>query len=470
MASGLPPKVFGVVDQRISAEDLCAAVRVHTDRVHDFVRRLGCAPGPAAEVVETSAMDLVRTCGSTPDAVDDLVGWWFSRARALGTQVAGGASDLPLGGGLLAADADQALVAEALETLPERERVALLMRDSYALPASSVAVALGTDAEAAMETVGRGRLRFLQGMGEDVPRTAGHAVALASLARLAEGGAFAARDATPRRHAQSCPVCRTVWDAQEQAHQLLVGLTVVAMPESDRNVLLAAADGAARSALPSSAVLLAAMEEDADFYEDNRPSRWAIPVYALLGLFLAIGLGLVIGLIATRSPSSVRSTGTDVRDQGVLPPVTAAPVPSATFSFSTAEPSPTGPVPLTSVFTVSPSPTPSPTATDGAQPSPTAAPEPARDPLTLTSNPGSGPNGQQVTVSGTGWVPGGVVTLEYLDPLGAQTGSRTTQAIDARGRFTTTIAAQDPTNLPGRHTIRASDGRNSASVSYTANG
>ncbi|MEO6205898.1 MAG: hypothetical protein ABIO67_11040 [Mycobacteriales bacterium] len=459
-----------MVEQRISAEDVSAAVRVHADRVHDFVRRLGCAPGSAAEVVETSAMDLVRTAASAPGAVGDAVGWWFGRARALGTQVAGGAPDLPLGGGLLSADADQALVAEALETLPERERVALLMRDSYALPASSLAVALGTDAEAAMETVGRGRLRFLQGMGEALPKTAGHTVALSSLARLAEGGAFAARDATPRRHAQSCPICRAVWDNQEQAHQLLAGLTVVAMPEAARNALLAAVDGAARSTLPTSATLLAALEDGDEIDEEGRRSRWAIPVYLLLGFFVAIGLGLVIGLMATRSPSSVRTTGTDVRDQGVVPSVTAAPLPSETFSFSTVEPTPTGPVPSTSVFTVSPSPAPSPTTTDRAQPSPSAAPEPARDPLTLTSNPSSGPNGQQVTVSGTGWVPGGAVTLEYLDPLGRQTGSRTTQTIDARGRFTTTIAAQDPTNLPGRHSIRASDGRNSASVFYNVTG
>src|SRR6476661_8900392 len=143
-----------VADPRISAEDLSAAVRVHADRVHDFLRRLGCTPPAAAEVLETSALDLVETAAGSPRQVTDVVGWWFGRARALGVRVAGGDSELPLGGGLLSADADQERVAEALERLPERERVAVLLRDSYALSATSVAVALGTDADAAMEIVG----------------------------------------------------------------------------------------------------------------------------------------------------------------------------------------------------------------------------------------------------------------------------------------------------------------------------
>ncbi|MFN2521706.1 MAG: hypothetical protein ABR614_00115, partial [Mycobacteriales bacterium] len=120
-------------DQRISAEDLTAAVRVHADRVHDFLRRLGCEPGAAVEVVETSALDLVQTAAGDQRNISDLVGWWFGRARGLGVRVAGGSSGVPLGGGLLSADADQQRIAEALEQLPERERVAVLLRDAYAL-------------------------------------------------------------------------------------------------------------------------------------------------------------------------------------------------------------------------------------------------------------------------------------------------------------------------------------------------
>src|SRR3954462_10914516 len=223
-----------VAEPRISAEDVSAAVRVHADRVHDFLRRLGCTPAAAAEALETSALDLIETAAGSPRQVTHIGGWGVGRARARGARVAGGDNELPLGGGLLAADADQERVAEALERLPERERVAVLLRDSYALSPAAVAVALGTDADAAMETVGRGRLRFLQSIGDELPSTGGHPVALAALARLGLGGPVAARDATTRRHAQSCTVCGGVLAAQERAHRLLAGLTVVALPDADR--------------------------------------------------------------------------------------------------------------------------------------------------------------------------------------------------------------------------------------------
>ena len=453
------------MEQRTSAEDLSAAVRVHADRVHDFARRLGCAPGAASEVVETSALDLVRACEQAPATVADVVGWWFGRARALSTRVAGRDPGVPLGGGLLASDAEQAKVAAALESLPEVERVGLLVRDSYDLPVAALAVAVVSPADTAMELVGRARLRFLQATGDELPRTAGHTVDLGGLARLGESGPVAARDATTRRHAQSCEICRAVLECQQRAHLLLSGLTVVALPEADRTALLTRTDAAARAALPTSAALAAALDERYDDELDEGRSPWAIPLYALLGLVVAVGVGVLVGVLLIRSPSGPRSTGSDVAlDPGVLPSVTAPALPSAEPVASPPSPSPQ---PLTSVFTVSPSPSEQPGG-GTASPSPTPAPEPARDPLTLTSNPTSGPNGQDVTVSGTGWTPGALVTLEYLDPLSRPTGSRTTQAIDARGRFTTTIAAQDPTNLPGRHTIRASDGRNSASVSYNA--
>src|SRR4051812_23946718 len=263
-----------VADPRISAEDLSAAVRVHADRVHDFLRRLGCTSRAAVQVLETSALDLIEVAAGSPRQVTDVVGWWFGRARALGARVAGGDTELPLGGGLLAADADQAKVAEALEQLPERERVAVLLRDSYALSPTAVAVALGTDADAAMETAGRGRLRFLQAIGDELPSTGGHPVALAALARLGLGGPVAARDATTRRHAQSCTVCGAVLAAQERAHRLLAGLTVVALPDAERDAALARIDSQARVALPAAGTMLLSDELDDDLV-DEPPSRIA---------------------------------------------------------------------------------------------------------------------------------------------------------------------------------------------------
>lgn len=447
----------------LSAEDVCAAVRVHADRVHDFVRRLGCGPAAAVEVVETSALDLVDATATQPGSVPDLVGWWFGRARALGRRVPDDDSELPLGGGLLSADEDQALLAEALEELPERDRVALLMRDSYALPATAVAVALGTDTAGAMASVGRARLAFLTAIGDDdVPPTAGHTVSLEALARLAEGGPVAATDATARRHAQACQTCRSVWDGQVRAHHMLAGLTVVALPEAERSELLDRTEGQARAYLPAAADLLVTDEQE---WYDDKPGRWRTPLLVLLALIGAIAVGVIVGLLLTRSGGSSRTAAPGPSDPGVLPQVTASalpgPLPSPTLAAPpTAQPSP-------SVFRITPSP--SPTAAP-APVSSSGAPEPATEPLTLTLDPSSGPNGTTITVQGTGWTPGGPVTLDYLDPLGRQTGSHAAATADARGRFTTTLSAQDPANLPGRHTVRATGGSQTVSAAFSVTG
>lgn len=444
---------------------MSAAVRIHADRVHDFVRRLGCSPAAAVEVVETSALDLVDTVATAPETVTDAVGWWFGRARALGRRVSGEAHELPLGGGLLSADQDQALLAEALEVLPERERVALLLRDSYALSAAAVAVALGTEAEAGMETVGRARLSFLSAIGDDgVGATTGHAVQLGVLARLGEGRPVAAADATARRHAQSCPICRSVWNGETRAHQMLAGLTVVALPEADRESVLTRVDAQARAYLPAAADLL--LDDDEELI-DERPSRWLVPLYALLALVGAVVVGAVIGLVLSRGSHSASTASAVPSDPGVLPPVTAAPLPPASL-LPTTLPTLSG-QPSPRVFVVTPAPSPhAPTPTASA--SSTAAPEPASEPLSITADPPSGPNGASVTVQGTGWTPQGTVRLDYLDPLGRQTGAHASAAVDARGRFTTTLSAQDPANLPGRHTIRATDGAHTDSTTYDVSG
>ena len=450
-----------MADPRISAEDLAAAVRVHADRVHDFLRRTGCSPRVAVEVLEASATDLVAAAVRSPGAVRDVVGWWFGRAGALGAHASVGTDDLPLGGGLLSADHDQALISESLELLPERERVAVLLCDSYALSPASVGVALGTDADAAMETVARGRLRFLQAVGDELPTTSGHVVDLGALARLGLGGPVAARDATPRRHAQSCPTCRAVWDTQERAHRLLSGLTVIALPEAEREQVLARFDDRARAALPGVAVLL---EGDDAAYGDEGPRRLLSPLYVVTGLLLAILVGAVVGILLSRSGSSGRAVPAALVTSS--PAVSTSPPPPATSAPVTVLPSPVTPSTPGRLFTLAPSPS----ASASADASPTGAPEAAAERLTLARSPTSGPNGSDVTVSGTGWLAGGTVRIDYLNPLGVPTGAGARQAVDVRGRFTTALSALDPANLPGRHTIRAADGKHTLTTTYDVSG
>ena len=456
MAELTRPPGLAVGSPGIAAEDLVAAIRVHADRVHDAVRRIGCGPDAAVQVVEESAVDLVEVVAARPETVEDAVGWWFARARALGRRVATRSADLPLGGGVLAVDEDQSILAEALEELPERERVALLLRDSYDLPATSVGAALGTDAEGAMELVGRARLAFLPLVDDEAaPPVPPHQADLGALARIGQGGPIAARDATIRRHALSCEGCRAVTDGQQRAHGLLTGLTVVALPESERAGVLGRVEQQAYAVLPSSADLRAYEEEE--YWDEDEEPRLFSPLLALLGLVLAVLLGIGLGLLLSNGGPGILAG-----DRGRAPEEVELPVPPSTApQVLVSPPVVQAPAPQTSVFVISPSPSPPP-------PSPSPSPAPAQDELTLTVDPSSGPNGATLTVSGTGWTPDAEVLLEYLDPAGTPTGSQSIVVADARGRFTGELTAQDPNNLPGRHTIRASDGAQIAETSYDA--
>lgn len=442
----------------MTADELMAAVRVHADRVHDAVRRLGAPPEAATQVVLTSAVELVDTVAARPESVPDPVGWWFARARALGrTAVGAGADDeLPVGGGVLGGDANQLRLAQALENRPERDRAALLLRDSYDLPATAVGTALGVDPATAMEIVGAARLAFLPALLGGAPvSVADHSVDLGALARLGEGGAVAARDATTRRHVQSCSRCTDVLDAQERARRLLSGLTVVAMPDAAREELLGTVQARAQAALP------AAVPEEVEEYDDEddelrRPYSRSL---LTLGLLAAIGIGVGIGIAANRdvtiSPAqAVQGVPHITEAPALTAPPRTAPTPVLTPSVS--------PTPRVYVITPSPTPTPTDTATASAQPTVSL------EPLSLELVPSTGPNETEMTVNGRGWNPGSFVTVEYHLTVGNGTGSTATVLVDERGRFTTLLAAHDPNGLPGAHQVTADDGAHQASATFTA--
>jgi len=434
----------------VSAEDLLAVVHVHLDRVHDALRRLGCDPGAAVEIVETSALDLVDVVADRPETVDDAVGWWFARARDLERTVNGGAQDLPLARGLLADDGDQQVLAEALEQLPETERLALLLRDSYDLADVSVAAALGLTPDAAMEQVGRARLEFLPLVdGTPAPGTI-HAESLGALARLGESRPVASRDATMRRHALSCQSCHAVTDAQQRAHLLLSGLAVVALPESERAGVLERAGAYAFAALPTSAALVLQGHSHLHLDPDDRPRRFS-PLLAIVAMVLAAVLGLGAGLLISRSDGPGSPDQTALQSGGAL--ITPSPPLPATTASPPIVQAPSAP---TRVFEVPPSPQPS--------PSPTQVVEN----LQITIDPDSGANGQTLTVVGSGWDAGVEVTVDYLDTLGDPTGSRAFAFADRDGRFRATLVAFDPANIPGPHVVQASAGSQSAETSFNA--
>ena len=438
----------------VSAQDAVTTVRVHLDRVHDAVRRLGCDEAAAVEVVETSAVDLVEALADAPDSVADRVGWLFARARRLAVRVGNDDGALPVGSGLLSVDEDQVVLAEALEALPERERAALLLRDSYDLPAASVGAALGVDAASAMELVARARLAFLPVADDEPPvDVPAHQASLGALARVAEGGPVAPPDATPRRHAMSCEACRSVLQAQQRAHLLLSGLAVVALPEADRAAVLGRVEPLAHRLLPAEESLLV-VEDELEELDDR---RLLSPLVALLGLLLAMALGVGVGLLLTGLDDDALPP--EEAAANLLPPVTAAPAISP--PPLTAPPATGGPRPRTSVFVVPDPTTPAPSPSPSPSPNATAR---------IAVAPSSGPDGARVTVTGAGWAAGVPVTVDYLDPDGQPTGSTAAATPDEQGRFSVTLTLRDPSGTPGRHAVRASDGSSTATAPYDVTG
>lgn len=438
-----------------TAADLLAVVRVHADRVHDAVRRLGCGPDDALQVVERSANDLVDAARG--GQLDDPVGWWFARARVLARQVAGtGDDDLPVGGGVLSTDTNQVRLAEALESRPERERAALLLRDSYDLPAGSVATVLGLDAHAAMEVVGAARLAFLPALLGGAPLSlAGHAVDLAALARLSEGGPVAAADATTRRHAQSCDRCADALDAMERSRRLLAGLAVVAMPDAEREALLLRLGARTAQALPAAV----AVEEVEEEWEDEPRRPYSLSLIAL-GLVVALGLGIGGGILASRPgrtsvDAQVRSFGQVTQAPPLVVPVTR-PSPTAPPSVSAA--------PRVTFLPPSLTPSPTPPAVTGTA---TVAPtETATSDATITLDPTSGPNHTQITVTGNGWLPGTTINISYRTQLNA-VGAQASATSDAAGFFQATISADDPQGLPGDHQVVVDDGSTTRTATFS---
>jgi DNA-directed RNA polymerase specialized sigma24 family protein len=439
----------------VSADAFVAVVRAYADRVHDDVRRLGCTPAEAAEVVEASALGLAERLRAAPREVPDLVGAWFRDARVHAQRVAGGAAQdgLDEGQGIVRRSEDDAAAREALAQLGERDRVALLLRDAYDLPYLSVGVALGTDAAATGPVVARARLRFLglaTGAAPEEPE--GHDEHLATTARLADGQLPPDQVNAAERHAAKCTTCGPLLTPLREARRLLAGLAIVAMADADRDALIVRANAAAQRLLPSAEEVAAARDGE----PDRGPLSFTVVAASLGG---ALVLGSVMGLA---------TSGNGVSFNRAKPPLrTDDPTPSASSATPSATPTPTA------------TGTPAASATASATPSATARPSRSASPTptsTYTAVPGqerialsraSGPNGTPVQVTGTGWPPGRLVRLTYAGPLG-QTGQQAEAFTDPNGRFSTTIVCYDRQNLPGPHTIRAAAGSYSASATFTA--
>ncbi|MDX6266682.1 MAG: hypothetical protein QOD70_1422, partial [Frankiales bacterium] len=199
------------------------------------------------------------------------------------------------------------------------------------------------------------------------------------------------------------------------------------------------------------------VEEDADEYweEERRPYSLSL---ITLGMVVAIGLGVLGGVLASRAHNT--SVDAQARNFPLVTPAAIAVVPPS-------------PAPLTTDPTVSAPPRvtylpPSQTPTPTASATPTTSASATTDPITptVTIDPTSGPNDTEITVTGSNWTPNGFINLSYRSQIGTVGATGTVQA-DASGAFTTTLKAHDPQAIPGAHQVVVDDGTSTDSVTFT---
>jgi DNA-directed RNA polymerase specialized sigma24 family protein len=436
---------------RVSADTFVAVVRAYADRVHDDVRRLGCRPAEAAEIVETSALDVIERLKFQPDAVTDVVGEWFRAARVLAQRLVAGRaltrSDVtPDAGdaGLLASSDDDRAARDRLAELDEVDRLVVLLRDTDALPVSSVAVAMSSQPEAVPPALARARLRFA---GAEVADD--HLPDLGRLVCLVDGELSGTEKRSITAHAARCPVCQAAQPHLAQARDQLRALAVVALADADRDAILERVGVAARRHLPTAAQLAAL---GLGGWRQERP-RWGVVVSCLGGAAL---LGAVMGA-ATAGGNATAGGPARIPLETGTPSATpsGSPTPSPTPTPTPTSASPTGPTPTPTSIPTSARPTGTATPTTSST-SATAA--------TITISPRTGSRCATVTVSGRGWPAGRTVTVAYRD-LAGTTYERASAVAGDDGRFLTTIPACGP--LPGPYTVRATSTGRSAEESFT---
>jgi len=169
---------------------------------------------------------------------------------------------------------------------------------------------------------------------------------------------------------------------------------------------------------------------------------------APIAIVLALVLGVAVAAVTTHHPGDSVALATPQSPAAVSPSFTVGPAPTDR------SPSPRR------HHSASPSATTTPSTPPPAGPSstPTSA---AAAIAAITIDPGSGPRGTTISVTGTGWTPGSTVSVRYS---GALTGGGASATVDARGRFSATVTANAA--LPGSYTVTASDGSQSDSQPF----
>lgn len=426
----------------VAAEDVITAVETYGDRLNDLLRRRGLGSADAGAVVLRSADELLEAAAADPPA--DPLGWWWARALSHGNRTRGSGRVRDR-----TADPVEAAIAQLAAPL----QLAVLLRDAYDLPLASVATALGVGHSLTADRVLQGRLLLAaeHDRTEPVafaPHAERDALDAASLLGLADGTLPSAEGARARRHVRDCSTCTAALESAQRGRRLAAALPVDALDDRTRDELLGRVRERASALLPTLADLLSDREERIAEQTAQRLVPLPLIVVCLAGALVA---GALTGAV-TAPARGDRSAAGAIGDQASTQPT------------ATAEPT-TSPTPTA---TATPRRTARPTRTALASPTAVATTKPpvVTGPPAITADPSAGPNGQAISVIGTGWVPGTSVTVDYLDSLGNPRSSAI-GTVRPDGTFAVTVTATDPLDLPGRHTIRASDGSRTATTTYT---
>lgn len=497
-----------MVKALVSAAAVTSAVRAQADRVHDAARRLGCTDAEATDVTTHAITALLDDLDHRPGDVRDLVGGLFARAweparRTRQSPTIALRSPTPppdAPDSVLQSAAQSVAVHRALSSLPDLQRVAVLVRDSYGLDLEQTAVALLLDPPEAARTVALGRLALTATFDDENPISlAGHDVAVGDLGQLSDGSAPpSGRFAALRRHVSGCALCASVLFAQSRAHEMLSALPVLALPEQDRETLL-------RDAEQRAALLLPTAEEVRRRLEEGSSRRPLVPPVLVVGLIVvAILLGLGIGALAgggsTNSDNAALTVTTAPTAHGSPSPgasrsTTPAPTPAssatATLTATPGNPSaqpptaaprprPTPARPTTTPTTARARSTPTtsaaPTATSTraastrATPTPSPTASPTAPAATLSVSPTKGTYGSAVHVAGARFPPNATVFIRYVDQDGKPSGMPAAVTTNATGAFTATALVSDGTSSTsndGPHFFVATAGSTTARAGFT---
>ncbi len=291
----------------IGPEYVARITAAYADRLHDAVRRAGCSPAAAYDVLRQALVATIvaldrgsakakANANANPNAnANDLLSSWLRHAEAMAAR-RGEQHDPP------DEDAEEHRGRAALAQLEPDSRRVLMLRDGYDLPPATVAACCDTDVAGMRRRVFAARLGLLAsydarpgpepGDESDCPLDTGELAALTDHTLPPSGSVVL------RRHAYRCPRCDDVIDAQERARRIVARLPLLRMdPTAGMRLVDAAAAAAEERLSPLDALFVGPAPEAS--HEQGRPLSAALAGFALSLSLLA---GVVAGLADGRRP------------------------------------------------------------------------------------------------------------------------------------------------------------------------